>query len=734
MKIGANTLANIVFAYSRQCKTIYDNSLFDAAYYHGQNHVKTGSALQLLRHYLVKGFRQGYNPHRLFNTAYFLQNNPEVMKSGANPLIHYLKNGFRLKQNPHPLFDASYYLNNNPDVAEAGINPLIHYVQYGGREKRNPHPLFDTTYYLSENHGAVGVEANPLVHYLQFGYKEKANPHPLFNTSYYLENNPDVVLSGLNPLIHFVLYGGREKRNPHPLFDASYYLSEIHSSSEEINPLLHYLQFGCKEKSNPHLLFNTSYYLEKNPDVARSEMNPLMHFILYGCREGRDPHRLFHSLFYSRKYADKTDNRWNPLLHFILYGLTERTDPHPLFNTTYYLEEHPEAIELGINPLVHFLERGYKKETDVYLYRKCQVRKIKNILILQLGFPRFDYDAGSLRIYHLIRMLVASGYNVILWAPEGPEHERYTKEFTELNIKLPYQENGIKAYLQENGSLVDLAILYRVDAARLYLDIIMALTDAKIIFDTVDLHYLREERKAKVLNEDVDSAIKSQELHYARCADKVLVVSPVEKEILELEGVKEKVSIVSIIHTLRPFSRSFAERTGLMFIGGFEHQPNVDGVLWFAQKIFPIIQKHLPGIRLYIVGTSPPASVFSLASADIAVTGYVADVTLYFDMARVFVCPLRYGAGVKGKIGQSMAFRLPVVTTSIGAEGMYLEDGVNAMIADDEQLFAHKVIELYQNQKLWEQLSHRAGLVIEQYFSPVVVKKALLKAIESDRG
>jgi O-antigen biosynthesis protein len=727
-------LRNVVFAYCSQYWAIWDHSLFDAAHYREQDHSNIGSDLKLLRYYLVKGFLQGLDPHPLFSTSYYLRNNPEIMESEINPLIHYLKYGYREKRDPHPLLDTSYYLDNNPDVAKSGMNPLSHFVQYGCKERRNPHPLFDTSSYLSEEHDSPDVEGNPLFHYLRFGCKEKANPHPLFNTSYYLENNPDVAKSGTNPLSHFVEYGCKERRNPHPLFDTSYYLSEIHNSADvEDNLLLHYLQSGCKEKKNPHPLFNTSYYLKNNPDVAKSGTNPLIHFVEYGCRERRNPHCLFHSFFYCRKYGDKIGNQSNPLLHFLLYGLAQRTDPHPLFNTAYYLQKNPEAIESGVNPLIHFLERGYKKENDIFLYRKYQKRKIKNILILQLSLPTFDCDSGSLREYHLIRMLVESGYNVILWAPVVPGYERYAKEFKGLNIELPYQENGIKAYLEEKGSLVDMAILYRMDGASQYLDAIMVLTDAKIVFDTVDLHYLREDRKAIILNKDVDNTIKLQELHYARCADEVLVVSPVEKEILELEGLKKKVSIVTNVHTLQPLSRSFAERAGLMFIGGFEHQPNVDGIIWFAQQIFPIIQKQIPAIHLYIVGSHPPAPVLSLASADITVTGYVVDVAPYFNRVRVFVGPLRYGAGVKGKIGQSMAFNLPVVTTSIGAEGMYLEDGVNAMIADDEELFAQKVIELYQDQRLWELFSHRAGMVIEQYFSPEVVKRALLEVINSDR-
>ncbi len=730
----ANKLANIVFAYSPQCKTILDYSLFDAAYYYEQDHGNTGSESKLLRHYLVKGFRQGLDPHRLFSTSYFLQNNPEIMKSGINPLIHFIRCGCRERQDPHPLFDTSYYLANNSDLTEAGINPFVHYVQYGCKERRNPHPLFDTSHYLSETHDSVDVEDNPLLHYLKFGYKERKNPHPLFSTSYYLANNPDVAKSGMNPLIHFILYGCKVRRNPHPLFDTSYYLSATFGSGNvEGNPLLHYLQFGCKEQKNPHPLFSTSYYLANNPDVAKSGMNPLIHYLSHGYKERRNPHILFNTLFYCHKYLDRIGNIVNPLVHFFLNGLAERTDPHPLFNTSYYLQKNPEVIESGLNPLVHFLANGFKNNNDLYLYKKHKRRRIETILIVEPGVLKFDYDSGSLRLYHIIMMLVASGYNVILWSPFRPDDKRYSKAFKERNIELPFQKNGFSNYLRKNGSSIDMVIICRKTGADQYLDTAMTLTDAKIVFDTVDLHYVREERRAQLFNKPIDQTSKLQELHMAHCADEVVVVSPVEKKILAQEGLEDTVSIVTNIHTLRPPSRPFTKRTGLMFIGGFSHLPNVDGMLWFVQEIFPKIKQQIPDVHLDIVGSLPPPSILSLASEDITVTGYIEDVTPYFEMARVFICPLRYGAGVKGKIGQSMAHRLPVVTTSIGAEGMYLEDGVNSMIADDAWRFAQKVINLYQDQGLWEVLSHNASEIIERYFSPEVVKRALVKMIESDR-
>ncbi len=162
-----------------------------------------------------------------------------------------------------------------------------------------------------------------------------------------------------------------------------------------------------------------------------------------------------------------------------------------------------------------------------------------------------------------------------------------------------------------------------------------------------------------------------------------------------------------------------------MFIGGFAHLPNEDGIIWFVQSIFPLIDKNLPGIHLYIVGSHPTEKVKSLASSNVTVTGYVKDVSFYFEKSRAFVSPLRYGAGVKGKIGQSMAYGLPVVTTSIGSEGMGLKNGHDIMIADNEELFASKVVEVYKSKRLWETLSVNGRKVIENHYSPDVIKKAL---------
>ena len=676
-----HTLGNVVFAYGRESKTILEASLFDVEYYREQNPELRKSDLNLLRHYLIRGFWGASDPHPLFSTSFYLESNPDVAALGCNPFIHYFKHGYKKRRSPHPLFDIDYYLTNNSDIEQAAVEPLGHYVKYGYKERRSPHPLFDIDYYLTNNPDIEQAAVEPLGHYVKYGYKERRSPHLLFDVSYYLANNPDVKKKGIDPLGHYLKYGYKEKKSPHLLFDVSYYLANNPDVEKTgIDPLSHYLKYGYKERRSPHLLFDISYYFANNPDVDHTEIDPLTHYLEHGYKEKRDPHPLFNTFFYCYRYKDRIGEKWNPLLHFCRYGLRERTDPNPLFNTTYYLQQNSEVIRSGVNPLVHFLENGYRHGEDRYTYKKRQERKIKTICIVGHWLPRFDHDSGSLRLYRMIQVLVMSGYTVVLWARSRPDDERYVRAFTELNVALPYQKDGFTNFLEEKGSTIDLVILCRLNVANQLLDTVLAMTDARIVFDTVDLAYLRKERMAKILGEPVDTSAKSQELHICRCVDEVMVVSPVEKKMLEGEGLEGSVSIVTNIHSLKPSCKSFTDRIGLMFIGGFDHQPNVDGILWFVETILPIIRNQLVGIHLDIVGSSPPDSILALASSHINVTGYVMDVTSYFEKARIFVSPLRYGAGVKGKIGQSMAFGLPVVTTSIGAEGMYLEDGVSAMI------------------------------------------------------
>jgi glycosyltransferase involved in cell wall biosynthesis len=171
--------------------------------------------------------------------------------------------------------------------------------------------------------------------------------------------------------------------------------------------------------------------------------------------------------------------------------------------------------------------------------------------------------------------------------------------------------------------------------------------------------------------------------------------------------------------------KSFNERKDIMFIGSFLHQPNEDAVLYFVKEVFPLIKKKIPDVKFFVVGSDPLDSILKLDSETIKVTGYVKDVLPYFENCRVFVAPLRYGAGMKGKIGQSMAYGLPVVTTTIGAEGIGLKNDVNALIADEPEEFADSVIRLYTDEELWEGISMNAIEHIERNYSKEAIGRKI---------
>lgn len=363
----------------------------------------------------------------------------------------------------------------------------------------------------------------------------------------------------------------------------------------------------------------------------------------------------------------------------------------------------------------------------------------KCALVVDHYAPTFDQDSGSLRMYSLMGILQDMGYKVVFWPDNMAFDERYTRELQQMGIEALYGDIRFDQYLKDHGRHVDLIILSRPHVAIHYIDAAIAYSDAMIIYDTVDLHCLRESRRAKLEKDDqcrmeaeeCAAQWKEKELYLARTADVTLVVSPVEKEILEKEdSLKGKIAVVSNIHTRDECIAGFEERAGLMFIGGFMHTPNEDGIVWFVESILPLVHQQLPDVHLYVVGSHPSERVKCLSSAQVTVTGYMEDVRPYFEKSRVFVSPLRYGAGVKGKIGQSMAFGLPVVTTSVGAEGMRLVDETNALIADDESVFAEKVTRLYQEKELWEKVSKNGLQSIQQNFSMEVARKTLEQLVE----
>jgi glycosyltransferase involved in cell wall biosynthesis len=347
----------------------------------------------------------------------------------------------------------------------------------------------------------------------------------------------------------------------------------------------------------------------------------------------------------------------------------------------------------------------------------------KRILVIDARPPTPEQDAGSLRMFNFLQLLRRMGIKVT-FISDTLQRNRCTGILESLgmeNLHSP-QINDIAKFLQQHSAAYDYAILSRLAVAEKYIDLIKKYAPGtKVVFDTVDLHYLRSEREALTKADDnlkrCAAECKKRELAVARKAHATLVVSPVEKQILEKECPRIRIEVVSNIHEIRARGGEFSNRRGLLFIGGFFHTPNVDAVLFFARNIFPLVEKALPDVCFHIIGSNPPDEISRLANLRILVHGFVPDVGPFFNTCKVSVAPLRFGAGIKGKINQSQAYGVPVVATSLAVEGMQLEHGESVLVADTPEKFAEAIVSVYTNENLWNRLSQNGIRNLEEHFS-----------------
>ncbi|HET8585052.1 MAG TPA: glycosyltransferase, partial [Casimicrobiaceae bacterium] len=360
----------------------------------------------------------------------------------------------------------------------------------------------------------------------------------------------------------------------------------------------------------------------------------------------------------------------------------------------------------------------------------------RRMLVIDACMLTPDQDAGSVRMQALLEIATELRCKVTFVADNLEHREPYVSELARRGVEVlfhPYVRS-IPELLVTRGREFDEIVVSRHYVAARHLDTIrQAAPQARVVFDTVDLHFLREERLA-ALNGGYAAGVaarakRNEELALIAKADVTLVVSDAEQDVLRELAPSSRVMRVSTIHEPADEIAPWEGRQGLLFVGGFQHPPNVDAMRWYAQDVLPHVRRLLPGVKTYVIGSRMTASIEALASDDLVVLGYVPDIAPYLASCRVSISPLRYGAGVKGKINTAMSYGLPVVATTPSVEGMHLRDGDDVLVADTPQAFAAAVARLHEDRALWERLS-RGGLAnIERHFSRAVARKAIAELL-----
>jgi GT2 family glycosyltransferase/glycosyltransferase involved in cell wall biosynthesis len=363
----------------------------------------------------------------------------------------------------------------------------------------------------------------------------------------------------------------------------------------------------------------------------------------------------------------------------------------------------------------------------------------KSILVIDTYLPFHDRESGGHRLFQILLILRKLGYQVSFLPHNQKFEEPYVSELQQKGIEvLIFREpiSDIRKQISKRLEKLDIVWICRPQMYREYGSFIRKRCKARIIYDTIDLHFIRVKRQWEFLGK------KSKKLHrkwvkflrdeksFSRHCDLVLTVT--KDEALEVcNWGNEKTFIVPNIHLCTPsFVPCFKDRSGVLFIGSYLHTPNIDAAKWLVHEIMPLVWQKNPETHLFLLGSNPTSEILKLRRSGVCVTGFVKDVKPYFDQVKAFVAPLRYGAGMKGKVGQSMSLGLPVVTTAIGAEGMNLINGKHAFISDDPVIIAQNISTLGYDEAKWNELS-TAGIRHMGEYSPEVVSGRIERMITS---
>lgn len=364
---------------------------------------------------------------------------------------------------------------------------------------------------------------------------------------------------------------------------------------------------------------------------------------------------------------------------------------------------------------------------EVFL-AKDRSRYKKQILVVDHYVPMHDKDAGGKCTYMYLQLFVKMGMKVTFIGDNFYPHQPYTQELNQMGIEVLYGNfycQHWQEWLKENAHYFNYVYLQRPHISIKYIDLIKEYSQAKILYFAHDLHHVREYREYELTGDE--EHLKASE-HWKKIEYELFdktdvghVVGSYEQGIMQKAFPNKPIRNIPLyMYESLPegINKDFATREDIMYVGGFGHPPNIDAVLWFGKEVFPMILQKYPTMKWYVVGSKVTPEIQAMASDNIIIMGFVPDDKLeeLYRNCRMAIVPLRVGAGVKGKVVESAYFQIPLITTTIGAEG--LDDSVgNMIVEDDATKMADIVMKLYEDYDKLKEMSDAGAAFIEKYFT-----------------
>ena len=760
--------------------------LFDPGFYLANSPDVAASGDNAFLHYVATGGAEQRAPNPVFHSTGYAFDHPDVADYDGNPLIHYLLRGREAGHLPHPLFDPSFYAAHNADVRESRLDLYEHYVRHGRAEGRQASRILVPG--RAPNETAIAFpdvsdwDVTVIIPvYRSFG-----------DTFRCLYSISETLSPGVSPRI--VLADDCPDR------PVARFFADIPNLGIIANAVNHGFLRNCNNAaaatSGEFIVFLnndtvvSAGWLESMVDLARrDERNALV-----GCKllnaDGtiQEAGGIMFTDGWGYPYG-RNDRADRPEYNFVrevdcvigacflvrrsvfdeVGGFDDRYYPAffeefdlamAIVDAGYKVLYQPasEVIHLGsasygtevrdrqslINQAqfktkwAHRLAAQYQGPQDLFLARDRRHRS-GTILIVDDVVPEFDKHAGALTMFQYMKLMVELDFKVVYVSHYRTASEPYTSIYQQMGIEILHGDIDIAGWMRSFGRYLDWVWLARPDVAINYIDAVRANTDARLLYYTHDLHFLREQRRHEV---DGDSWALSESVRLLpiesaifRQVDCVMTPSSQEAVIIGELAPGAAIAVLTPYFFNAPAlvstagSRPLRERREIIFVGGYRHVPNVDAAIRLVHAIMPKVWQAIPDAKVLLVGSNPPQDVIDLASARVEVVGFVEDLAPWYARARMSVSPLRYGAGVKGKIVGSLEAGVPVVTTTIGNEGLGLQHGIEAIIGDTDDELSTSIVRLFKDDALLDALNLAGSAVIHERFSEEGARDHLLDAL-----
>ena len=776
-------------------RLILQSGLFDQEYYLKHNPDVAQAGVDPLRHFLRHGGFEGRKPHPDFDTTYYLQNYTDVQESSLNPLLHYLLYGNYEGRLPNRDFiEFPIIRHSQSDQLHnkfvSFILTKLHLFLFSGYKfvfPKEEHPVLTIILVLFNRAELTFQCLESIKLYADVPYQiiivDNASHD---NTSLLLKSLQNVViiqnaenvgfLKACNQAIEvaqgkYVLF----LNNDTQIFP---YTLSLLVNTIEANPKIGVVggkiifSNGTLQEAGSIIWKDGSYWKYGMGDCAE---NPEYSYVkeVYFCsldllltqRTLFMKLEMFDEIYDSLDFAAmdycmkiRDNDRkviYQPLAQVMRYEFLTSQKINPINNSN---DNQRKFVEKWMNIICEYYAVN---EKNILLAREYHVqRHPKRMLFIDDIVPLPQLGSGYPRSYFILKGLIEMGYSItifpILDAITFPnfrgilsqaQYEAILVDFQQQQVeiinnhpkgKFHHTSETFYSFLKERIGYYDIIFVNRPQNMKIVKDVLTHYkAEAKIIYDAEAIAVMREmkylEVNGKILEARQKESLLREEIELSRIADSVIAVSNSEQRTFEQFGILNVHRVSHVLQT-NPTPLKFEQRKDILFVGSINssepNNPNYDAIKYFLTKIYPIIQRELD-CELYIVGSIRATDILHLNLPHVSIIGQVDNLFDYYNTCRVFVIPTRFSAGIALKLLEASSFGLPSVTTPLIAAQLEWEDRRDILVGQDADDFAQKVIELYTNESLWEQLRENALKKIETDFNKTVVMDALRKVFFS---